>query len=159
MLVLTQVLQLSCYPMKRKSSQKRNRLNEKKQQEETSARKRTKPRLVLAGWMYHKYPILNFFATAPADAARYPHKYRCRVCLLELSLMTKGPLEIPHHYRTDAHSIKEHRIRMETPGLPLFDKNREKLSGMPLKYAKERARREYPEIRRLLSEIGTARTG
>ena len=94
--------------------------------------------------MYHKYPILKFFATAPADAARYPHKYRCRVCFVELSLMTKGPLEILHHYRTDAHLIEERRIRMETPGLPLFNKNCEELSGMALKDAKERARREYP---------------
>ena len=94
--------------------------------------------------MYHKYPVLKFFATAPADAARYPHKYRCRVCLVELSLKTKGPLEILHHYRTDAHLVKEHRIRMETPGLPLYDKHRNELTGMALKYAKERARREYP---------------
>ena len=56
--------------------------------------KRAKPRHTLAGWMNHKYPILKYFVTAPADAARYPHKYRCRVCLVELSLMTKGPLEI-----------------------------------------------------------------
>ena len=82
--------------------------------------KKAKPRHVLAGWMYHKYPILKFFATAPADAARYPYKHRCRVCLVELSLMTKGPIEILHHYRTDGHLIKEHRIRMETPGLPSF---------------------------------------
>ena len=74
--------------------------------------KRAKAKYVLAGWMYHKYPILKFFATAPADAARYPHKYRCRVCLVELSLMTKGPIEILHHYRTDAHLIKELRIRI-----------------------------------------------
>ena len=94
--------------------------------------------------MYHKYPVLKFFATAPADAARYPHKYRCRVCLVELSLKTKGPLEILHHYRTDAHLVKEHRIRMETPGLPLYDKHRNELTGMALKYAIERARREYP---------------
>ena len=94
--------------------------------------------------MYHKHPILKFFATAPSDAARYPHKYRCRVCLVELSLKTKSPLEILHHYRTDAHLVKEHRIRMETPGLPLFDKHCNELTGMALKYAKERAKREYP---------------
>ena len=81
--------------------------------------KRAKPRHTLAGWMYHKYPILKYFVTAPTDAARYPHKYRCRVCLVELSLMTKGPLEVLGHYRTDAHLVKEHRIGMETPGLPL----------------------------------------
>ena len=116
----------------------------KKENKSVSTGKRAKPRPTLSGWMYHKYPILKFFATAPADAARYPHKYRCRVCLVELSLKTKDPLEILHHYRTDAHLVKEHRIRMETPGLPLYDKNCDELTGMPLKYAKERAKREYP---------------
>ena len=111
--------------------------------------KRAKPRHTLAGWMYHKYPILKYFVTAPTDAARYPHKYRCRVCLVELSLMTKGPLEILGHYRTDAHLVKEHRIRMETPGLPLYDKHCNELTGMALKYAKDRAKREYPVAPRL----------
>ena len=113
---------------------------------EFQPRKRAKPRYVLAGWMYHKYPILKFFVTALADAARYPYKYRCRVCLVELSLMTKGPIEILHHYRTDAHIVKEHRIRMETPGLPLYDKNCDEITGMALKYAKERTRKEYPSL-------------
>ena len=58
--------------------------------------------------------------------------------------MTKGPLEILSHYRTDAHLLKEHQIRMETPGLPLYDKYRNELIGMALKYAKERAKQEYP---------------
>ena len=58
--------------------------------------------------------------------------------------MTKGPIEILHHYRTDAHFVKEHRIRMETPGLPLSGRDCKELSGMALKYAKDRAKREYP---------------
>ena len=116
----------------------------KKQQEETSVRKRAKPRHVQAGLMHHKYPILKVFATATADAARYPHKYRCRVGSVELSLMAKGPLEILHRSRTDAHLVKEDRIRMETPGLPLFDKKCNELSRMASKNAKERAKREYP---------------
>ena len=117
---------------------------QKKREKNKPVGKRAKPRHTLAGWMYHKYPILKYFVTTPADAARYPHKYRCRVCLVELSLMTKRPLEILSHYRTDAHLVKEHRIRMETPGLPLYDKYRNELTGMALKYAKERAKREYP---------------
>ena len=127
-------------PLSRESPIKR----QLKGDEGSPPRKRAKTRYVSAGWMYHKYPILKFFVTAPADAARYPYKYRCRVCLVELSLMTKGPIEILHHYRTDAHLVKEHRIRMETPGLPLYDKNCDEITGMALKYAKERARREYP---------------
>ena len=117
---------------------------QKKRETSELVRKRAKPRHTLAGWMYHKYPILKCFVTAPADASRYPHKYRCRVCLVELSLMTKGPLEILSHYRTGTHLVKEHRIGIETPGLPLYDKHRNELTGMALKYAKERPRREYP---------------
>ena len=33
---------------------------------------------------------------------------------------------------------------METPGLPLYDKQCTEFSGLALKYAKERAKREYP---------------
>ena len=98
------------------------------------AKKRAKPQHMLAEW---------FFATAPSDAARHPNKYRCRVCMVELSVKTKGPLEMLRHYRTDAYLVREHRIRMETPGLALFDKQCIELSGMALKYAKERAKREY----------------
>ena len=36
-----------------------------------------KPRDSSADWMYHKYPILKYFVTTPADAVRYPHKKRC----------------------------------------------------------------------------------
>ena len=39
---------------------------------------------------------------------------------------------------------------METPGLPLFDKNCDELSGMALKYAKDRARWEYPVAPKLV---------
>ena len=119
----------------------RKRKGEKKN---SPAKKRAKPLHMLSEWMYDKYPILRYFATAPADAARHPNKYRCRVCMVELSLKTKGPLDMLRHYRTDAHLVREHRIRMETPGLALFDKQCNELSGMALKYAKERAKREYP---------------
>ena len=119
-------------------------IHQKKKKKGSLPGKRAKPRHTLSGWMYHKYPILKFSATAPSDAARHPHKYRCRVCLVELSLKTKGPLEILKHYRTDAHLVREHRIRMETPGLPLYDRNGNELTGVSLKYAKDRAKREYP---------------
>ena len=66
-------------PNEEDESPKAKPVKRKKQQEETSAPKRAKPRHLLAGWMYHQYPILKFFATAPADSARYPLKYRCRV--------------------------------------------------------------------------------
>ena len=59
-----------------------------------------------------------FFVTALIDSANNPHKWRCSVCQVELPLKTKGSLEILSHYRTDAHLVRELRIRVETPGLP-----------------------------------------
>ena len=60
--------------------------------------------------------------------------------------MTKVPSEILGHYRTDAYLVKEHRIRIETPGLPMYDKQCTELTGMSLKYNKERVNREYPVV-------------
>ena len=78
--------------------------------------------------MYRKHPVFNFFVTGPADPYKNPHKWRCRVCQVELSLKTKGSLELLSHYCTDAHLVREHRIRLETPGLPLFDKGERELT-------------------------------
>ena len=93
----------------------------KAEKKSSPARKRAKPQHMLAEWMYDKYLTLRFFATAPSDAARHPNKYRSRVCMVELSLKTKGPLEMLRHCRTDVHLVRKHRIRMGTPGLALFD--------------------------------------
>ena len=109
-----------------------------------SASKRPRPRMQLTSNMYKKHPIFKFFVTAPVDSINNPHKWRCRVCLIELSLKTKGSLEILSHYKTDAHLVREHRIRMETPGLPLYGKDEIELVGTPLAEARERAELEIP---------------
>ena len=103
-----------------------------------------KPRLHLNVQMFRKHPIFKFFVTAPIDSENNPHKWRCRVCQVELSLKTKGALENLSHYRTEAHPIREHRIRMETPGLPLFGKNEQELFGLALDEAREKAESEFP---------------
>ena len=109
-----------------------------------SASKRPRPRMQLTGSMYRKHPIFKFFVTAPIDSANNPHKWRCRVCHIELSLKTKGSLEFLSHYRTDAHLVREHRIRMETPGMPLYGKNELELTGADLAAAREKAELEIP---------------
>ena len=114
------------------------------QGEHPSASKRPRPRLQLTGSMYRKHPIFKFFVTAPIDAENNPHKWRCRVCQIELSLKTKGSLEILSHYRTDAHLLREHRIRMETPGLPLYGRDEVELAGQELDSARERAELAIP---------------
>ena len=105
---------------------------------------RPKPRLQLNLQMFRKHPVFKFFVTAPMDPEANPHKWRCRVCSIELSLKTKGALEILSHYRTEAHLIREHRLRMETPGLPLYGKNEQELVGPSLDEAREKAELNYP---------------
>ena len=96
--------------------------------------------------MYKKHPVFNFFVTAPADSENDPHKWHCRVCHIELFLKTKGSLEILSHYRTDSHLVREHRIRMETPGLPLFGKDEQELTGPALVKARAKVELAYPII-------------
>ena len=105
--------------------------------------KRPKSRLHLNVQMFRKHPIFKFFVTAPIDSENNPHKWRSRVCQVELSLKTQGALEILSQYRTEAHLIREHRIRMETPGLPLFGKNEKELVGLALEKAGEKAESEF----------------
>ena len=94
--------------------------------------------------MYRKHPIFKFFVTAPIDAENNPHKWRCRVCQIELSLKTKGSLEILSHYRTGTHLIRGHRIRKEIPGLPLNGRDEVELTGQELDKARERAELVIP---------------
>ena len=80
-----------------------------------SRRKRRRPRYSLTTAMLRKHPVLQFFATGPQNRERDPHSWWCRVCRVELSLKTRGVLELLSHYRTDTHLTKEHRIRLEIP--------------------------------------------
>ena len=78
------------------------------------------------------HPVLKISATGPLDADETPYKWWCRVCRTELSLMSRGPLELFSHYRSDSHLIKEHRMRMEIPGMPLFDRDGKEILGIAL---------------------------
>ena len=106
--------------------------------------KRPRPRYYLTEAMFRKHPVLKFFATGPIDREKTPYKWWCRVCRVELSLMSRGSLELLSHYKTETHLLKEHRIRMETPGLPLYDKEEVELQGIALQEAKRIAKDMHP---------------
>ena len=106
--------------------------------------KRQRPRYSLKGSMFRKHPVLKLSATGPIDREKTPYKWWCRVCKLELSLLSRGILELLAHYRTESHLVKEHRVRMETPGMPLFDKYENELQGQALTNAKKLAKETYP---------------
>ena len=106
--------------------------------------KRRRPKYSLTGSMFKRHPVLKFSATGPLDKDKSPYKWWCRVCRVELSLMSRGSLELISHYRTDSHLVREHRIRMEVPGMPLFDKDEKEILGTSLQDAKKKARDSYP---------------
>ena len=106
--------------------------------------KRQRPKYSLKTSMLRKHPVLQFSATGPIDREMSPYKWWCRVCRVELSLMSRGVLELLSHYRTEGHLVKEHRIRLETPGAPLFDQHENELLGIALQEAKRIAKEMYP---------------
>ena len=63
---------------------------------------------------------------------------------VELSLMSRGVLELLSHFKTVAHLIREHRIRLETPWLALFDRTEKELVGNALKETTKIANVTYP---------------
>ena len=92
--------------------------------------------------MLKKHPVLKFSATGPLDKDRSHYEWWCRVCRVELYLMSHGSLQLISHYRSEAHLIKEHRIRMEVPGMSLYDKDQ--LLGVALQGVKRKAKDTYP---------------
>ena len=58
--------------------------------------------------------------------------------------MSRGSLEFISHYRTDSHLVREHPVRMEVPGMPLFDKDEKELLGASLQTAKKKTKDTYP---------------
>ena len=106
--------------------------------------KRRRPRYSLTGSMFKRHPVLKFSASGPLDPDRTPYKWWCRVCRVGLSLMSRGSLELMSHYRSDFHLIKEHRIRKEIPGMPLYDKQEREILGTALQEAKKKAKEVYP---------------
>ena len=94
--------------------------------------------------MFRKHPVLKFSATGPPDKEKTPFKWWCRVCKVELFLMSRGVLELMSHHRTKGHLIKEHRIRMEIPAMPLFDREEQDLHGVSLSEAKRKTKDTYP---------------
>ena len=94
--------------------------------------------------MLKKHPVLKFSATGPIDKDKNPYKWWCRVCKVELSLMSRGTLELLSHYRSEGHLVKEHRIRMEVLGMALYDREEREILGIVLQEAKKKAKDTYP---------------
>ena len=92
----------------------------------------------------HKLPVLKFFDTGPIDRQKKPYKSWCRVCRIELSLMSKGVLELLSHFKTDSQLAKEFPIGMKIPGKPLHDRFWKPFIGNALLEPKKVAKETYP---------------
>ena len=64
--------------------------------------KRRRPKYSLTPHVVRKHAVLKFFATGQMDRSKTPYKWWCRVCRVELSLMSWGVLELLSHFKTDA---------------------------------------------------------
>ena len=58
--------------------------------------------------------------------------------------MSRGILELVSHYWSESHLIKEPRIRMEIPGLALYDKEEREILGVSLQDTKKKSLRHVP---------------
>ena len=56
--------------------------------------KKRRPKFSLTTAMLNKHPVVPYFATGPLDRSKNPYKWWCRVCKIELSLMSRGVLEL-----------------------------------------------------------------
>ena len=110
----------------------------------TSRGKRRRLKYSLTGSIFKRHPGLKFSAIGPLDNDKSPYKWWCRVFRVELSLMSRGCLELISHYRSDSHLLKEHRVRMEVPWMPHFDEEERELLGVALQNAKKKAKVTYP---------------
>ena len=66
--------------------------------------------------------------------------------------MDRGSLELISHYHSDTHLIKEHRIRVEIPGMSLFDKNEKEILGMALLEEKKVPKDTHPLATKLVAQ-------
>ena len=58
--------------------------------------------------------------------------------------MSREILELMAQYKINSHLIKVYQIRMETPEMPLYDKNEYELQGVTLQDARKTAKEAYP---------------
>ena len=63
--------------------------------------------------------------------------------------MSREILELMAQYKIHSHLIKDYGIRMEPPGMPLYDKNEYELQGLTLQDARKTAKEAYPIARQL----------
>ena len=92
--------------------------------------------------MLKKHPV-QFLATGHLEKDKTADKWWCSVCKTELSLMSCGSLELVSYYHSESHLVEEHRIRMELPGLALFDKDKRELLRLSLQEANKKAKDTY----------------
>ena len=63
----------------------------------------------------------RFFVTGPTDASGKPSHFYCRICRKDVSVMTHGVHDIPHHFQGTKHFPRDQRLRLETLGWCVLD--------------------------------------
>ena len=87
--------------------------------------------------MPNRHPIIQLFATRPADRQKDPNPWFCRLCRVHLSLTTRGYRATFCHFQTWEHLLKDQRYRFWNPGLTVYSKSGRPLIGVELELAKK----------------------
>ena len=59
----------------------------------------------------------RFFMTDPTDASTKLSEFYCRVCQMDVSVLTHGSSEVLRHFQGTRHFARDQRLRLETPAL------------------------------------------
>ena len=94
----------------------------------------------------------QFFVTRPTDVATKPSHFYCRICRMDVSVLTHGHHQTFRHFQGSKHFPRDQRLRLETPGWEVLgyegnimspaevERQREKIMRAPLVVRD----REYP---------------
>ena len=71
----------------------------------------------------------KFFVTGPSNAADMPSHFYCRVCQMNVSVLTHGHHEMLRHFQGSRHFARDQRLRLKRPGWRVLDFHGNPLSG------------------------------
>ena len=65
--------------------------------------------------------VAQFFVTGPTNAANKLSEFYCRVCRMDVLVLTHGGYEVIRHFQGHRHFARDQRLRLETPAWRVLD--------------------------------------
>ena len=88
--------------------------------------------------VYAATELGRFNATGPTDAANKPSHFYCRLCRMNVSVLTHGHHQVLRHFKGRRRFARDQRLRLETPGWRVLDFQGNPLSEVELERQREK---------------------